>query len=203
MDRSFMPKIQSPLAVPTRAAPWVDASPPNEDGEVGVDKGSPRPSDLAPSPFFWSRPLSFMCSSSPPRLDAGEASLPSCADYLRLWCFAGHWAEVNRTVLHKAQESQGFDCFQGRTFPCPYWLACLRYDGRFVWFCPAIQVCRSSIMHSYDHLMSVFQCALINGRNFWVLYLTGTEFSTVGSGLLLLFTYKKNPPSVGFSSTLM
>ncbi|XP_044370273.1 uncharacterized protein [Triticum aestivum] len=107
MDRSFMPKIQSPLAVPTRAAPWVDASPPNEDGEVGVDKGSPRPSDLAPSPFFWSRPLSFMCSSSPPRLDAGEASLPSCADYLRLWCFAGHWAEVNRTVLHKAQESQG------------------------------------------------------------------------------------------------
>ncbi|XP_037425320.1 uncharacterized protein LOC119290773 isoform X8 [Triticum dicoccoides] len=140
MDRSFMPKIQSPLAVPTRAAPWVDASPPNEDGEVGVDKGSPRPSDLAPSPFFWSRPLSFTCSSSPPRLDAGEASLPSSADYLRLWCFAGHWAEVNRTVLHKAQESQGFDCFQGRTFPCPYWLACLRYDGRFVWFCPAIQV---------------------------------------------------------------
>uniref|UniRef100_A0A8R7PRZ2 Uncharacterized protein n=1 Tax=Triticum urartu TaxID=4572 RepID=A0A8R7PRZ2_TRIUA len=77
MDRSFMPKVQSPQAVPTRAAPWVDASPPNEDGEVGVDNGSPRPSNLSPSPFFWSRPPSFTCSSSPPRLDAGEASLPS------------------------------------------------------------------------------------------------------------------------------
>ncbi|XP_037409234.1 uncharacterized protein LOC119271567 [Triticum dicoccoides] len=29
---------------------------------------------------------------------------------------------------------------KGRTFPCPYWLACLQYDGRVVWLCPAIQV---------------------------------------------------------------
>ena len=50
-----MPKIQSPQAVPTRAAPRLDASPPDEDGKLGVDNGSPRPSDLSPPPFFWSR----------------------------------------------------------------------------------------------------------------------------------------------------
>ncbi|KAM3389720.1 hypothetical protein ACQJBY_011713 [Aegilops geniculata] len=77
MGRSFMPRIQLPRAVPTRAAPRLDASPPDEDGKLGVDNGSPRPSDLSPPPFFWSRPPLSTCSSSPPRLDAGEASLPS------------------------------------------------------------------------------------------------------------------------------
>ena len=40
---------------------------------------------------------------------------PPSVDYLRLWCFANNLAEANHIVLHKAQGSQGFDCFRGRT----------------------------------------------------------------------------------------
>ncbi|VAH61058.1 unnamed protein product [Triticum turgidum subsp. durum] len=62
MDRSFMPKVQSPQAVPTRAAPWVDASPPNEDGEIIFVSGVSLAIGLKSTVQFFTKPKNRKCS---------------------------------------------------------------------------------------------------------------------------------------------